>query len=196
MTGNLDIQEHVSLQDVDLLTRLSQYFDSLEQHLRAGHGWFIFNTAGARGARVASFILTRLAEYQPLTTYYFVPWRDFSLNAYMVGVELQEIAPHESELEGKAKTEFDIARRVSRDSMVKMVAADLLIVAGLRPAHRHELIFLDETVERRYNQRLSTILLAPQLPAELASTMTQVAPDTPFWDRLFTRMYERSLMAV
>lgn len=196
MTPNHDLQRSAPLQDVDLLGRLSQYFDSLEQHVRAGHGWFIFNTTGSRGARVVSFILGHLAEYQPTTTYYFMPWRDFSLNAYMIGVELQTMAPREHELEGRAKAEFDIATRVSRDSMVKMAAADLFILAGLRPSHRHELLFLDHTVARRYEQRLSTILLTPARPDELATSFRELDPDTPYWDRLFSRMYERSLMAM
>lgn len=196
MTSELDVQERASLQDVDLLGRLTQYFDTLDQQLRAGHGWFIFNAAGARGARIASFILNRVAEYRALATVYFVPWRDFSLNAYMVGVELQSLQPHEAELEGKAKAEFDIATRVSRDAMVKMIAADLLIVAGLRPAHRHEIVFLDQTLERRYAQRLSTILLTPHRPETLVATYEALAPDTPLWDQLYERMYERSLMAL
>lgn len=196
MSGELDLRDQVSLQDVDLLTRLSQYFDALEQHLRAGHGWFIFNASGARGARIGSLILGRLRGYQPLTTYYFLPWRDFSLSAYMVAVELQEMAPHEEELEGKAKTEFDIATRVSRDTMVKMVASDLLIISGLQPRHRHEVVFLDQTVARRYDQRLSTILLTPYRVDELAARYREVVPDEPLWDQLFNRMYDRSLMAL
>jgi hypothetical protein len=133
MTGDLDIRGSASLQDVDLFSRLNQYFDVLDQHLRAGHGWFIFNAAGSRSRRIGAFILSRLAPYQPFVSTYVVPWRDFSLNAYMVEIELQTIAQREGELEGKAKTEFDIATRVSRDSMVKMVVSDLLIVTELRP---------------------------------------------------------------
>jgi hypothetical protein len=196
MTGDLDIRGSASLQDVDLFSRLNQYFDVLDQHLRAGHGWFIFNAAGSRSRRIGAFILSRLAPYQPFVSTYVVPWRDFSLNAYMVEIELQTIAQREGELEGKAKTEFDIATRVSRDSMVKMVVSDLLIVTELRPTHRHELLFLDQTMERRYNQRLSTILTTPRQPQELATEFASLAPEVPFWDRLFSRMYERSLIAL
>lgn len=195
MVGELGIQETIPLQDLDLLNRLSQYFDALDQHLRAGHGWFIFNATGARGARIASFIAGRLHGYVPLATYYFVPWRDFSLNAYMVAVELESLRPQEAHLEGKAKAEFDIATRVSRDAMVRMVAADLLIVSGMRPAHRHEVAFLDETMARRYDQRLSTILLTPYRVDALAAAYQEVAPDTPFWERLYAWMYERSYIA-
>lgn len=196
MTSDLDIRGRASLQDMDLFSRLNQYFDTLDQHLRSGHGWFIFNAAGSRGKRIGAVILGRLALYQPFVSSYVVPWRDFSLNAYMVEIELQTIAPHVGELKGKAKTEFDIATRVSRDSMVKMVASDLLIVTELRPAHRHELLFLDQAMERRYSQRLSTILTTPCQPHELATEFANLAPETPFWDRLFSRMYERSLIAL
>lgn len=196
MTGDLDIRGSASLQDVDLFSRLNQYFDVLDQHLRAGHGWFIFNASGSRSRRISAFILGRLAQWQPFVSAYVVPWRDFSLNAYMVEIELQTIAPREGQLEGKAKTEFDIATRISRDSMVKMVASDLLIVTELRPTHRHELLFLDQTVERRYNQRLSTILTTPRQPHELATEFASLAPEFPFWDRLYSRMYERSLIAL
>jgi hypothetical protein len=195
VTSELDIQGSALLQDVDLFNRLNQYFGAIDQHLRAGHGWFIFNASGSRGRRIGSFILTRLVERRSFISYYLVPWRDFSLNAYMVEIELQTLAPHEGQLRGKAKTEFDIATRVSRDSMVKMVASDLLVVTELRPAHRHELVFLDQTMERRYNQRLSSILVTPAQPHELAAEFASLAPDVPFWDRLFSRMYERSLMA-
>lgn len=196
MTLNLDRQRSASLQDIDLLGRLSHYFDTLDEHVRAGHGWFIFNAAGGRGARLVSLILSRLAEAPSLVTYYFMPWRDFALNAYLVSIELQEIASHESELHGKAKAEFDIATRISRDSLVKMAATDLFILSGLQPAHRHELDFLDHMVEQRYNQRLATILLAPAPPDALATAVRALAPETPIWERLFGRMYERSLIAV
>jgi hypothetical protein len=195
VTSNVDIRGSALLQDVDLFHRLNQYLGVIDQHVRAGHGWFIFNASGSRSQRIGSFILTQLVERSPFISYYLVPWRDFSLNAYMIEIELQTMAPYEGELRGKAKTEFDIATRISRDSMVKMVASDLLIVTELRPAHRHELIFLDQTMERRYNQRLSTMLITPCQPHELAAEFTGLAPDVPFWDRLFSRMYERSLMA-
>lgn len=190
-----DGSETVPLQDVDLLTRLSIYFDSIDQHLRAGHGWFIFNAAGARGARISTLLGGRLRELSPWFTYHVVPWREFSLNAYMIEVELQTIAQNES-LEGKAKSEYELASRISRDSMVRMVASDLLVVTGLQPAHYHELRFLDQTLERRYNQRLSTILVSPRLPQDLSTEFRDVAPEMPFWDRLFSRMYERALIAV
>lgn len=196
MSGNLFIGETVPLQDADLLNRLSHYFDALDQHVRAGHGWVIFNAGGTRGARIGAFIQSRLADYRALFTQHYVPWRDFSLNAYMVSVALQTIAPQEEQLEGKAKAEFDIATRVSRDALVKLAASDLLVLAGLRPEHRHEVVLLDETVARRYDQGLPTILITPFRPDDLASTYREIAPETPLWDRLYARLYERNLMAV
>jgi len=192
----MEIREEPSLQDVDLLGRLTQYFDSIRQHLRAGHGWFIFNARGGRGARIVAFLLGRLAEYQPLITYYYVPWRDFALNAYMVEVELQAMAERIAPLQGRAKREYDIATRISRDSVARMVLSDLLIVAGIAPHHRHELQFLDQAVERRYVQKLSTILLTPAQPHELAAKFEELAPGEQLWERFFGRMYERSLIAL
>lgn len=196
MSGETVPHELPSLHDVDLLGRLTQFFDMLEQHVRAGHGWFIFNARGQRGNRIAAFILGRLAEYQLLFTYYFVPWRDFALNAYMVEVELQSLAAQRQSLQGRAREEFDIATRVSRDNLARMMVSDLLIVAGVQPRHRHELVFLDQAVERRYQQRLSTILITPAQPHELALQIERVAPGERFWERLFERMYERSLIAL
>ncbi len=195
MNNRIDLSETLPLQDLDLFTRLTHYFDAFEQHLRAGHGWFIFNASGTRALRVSGFIAGRVNEFRPWISSYLVPWREFSLNAYMVEVELPAIAEPKA-LEGKARAEFDIASRVSRDQMVKMVASDLLIITGLRPSHPHEIAFLDEAIEQRFLQRLPTILISPQLPDELSSTFNQTVPGAPFWDRLFARMYERSYIAM
>jgi hypothetical protein len=196
VSGETLPREQPSLQDMDLLSRLTQFFEALDQHLRAGHGWFIFNARGQRGARITAFILGRLADYQLLYTYYFVPWRDFALNAYMVEVELQSLAAQRQVLQGRVRQEYDIATRVSRDNLAKMMVSDLLIVAGVFPQHRHELVFLDQAVERRYQHRLSTILITPAQPHELAFEIERVAPGERYWERLFERMYERSLIAL
>jgi len=196
VSGETLPREQPSLHDMDLLSRLTQFFEALDQHLRAGHGWFIFNARGQRGARITAFILGRLADYQLLYTYYFVPWRDFALNAYMVEVELQSLAAQRQVLQGRVRQEYDIATRVSRDNVAKMMVSDLLIVAGVLPQHRHELVFLDQAVERRYRHRLSTILITPAQPHELAFEIERVAPGERYWERLFERMYERSLIAL
>jgi hypothetical protein len=195
MNERLDLSETLPLQDLDLFTRLTQYFDAFDQHLRAGHGWFIFNASGTRARRISAFIAGRVNEFRPWISSYFVPWREFSLNAYIVEVELQSISEPDA-LEGKARAEFDIASRVSRDQMVKMVASDLLIVTGLRPSHPHEIVFLDHAIEQRFRQQLSTILVTPQLPHELSATFDETVPGAVFWDRLFSRMYQRSYIAL
>ena len=195
MIDGLDERNALPLQDVDLLTRLSQYFDTLDQQVRTGHGWLIFNATGERGLRVGSYISGRLSQIDSQFSWYLVPWRDFSLNAYLVQVELQSLAQQIGS-DGHVKREFDIAARISRDSMVKMVATDVLVLTGVKPSHAHELSFLDQTVERRYEQRLPTILVTPEQPHALPEVFHEAAPDTPFWDRLFVKMYERSLIAV
>jgi hypothetical protein len=195
MIDRRDERDSLSLQDLDLFSRLTQYFDAIELHLRTGTGWFIFNAAGGRSMRISTFIASRLRELGPFISSYLIPWREFSLNSYMVGVELQAISEPEA-LEGRAKTEFDIASRVSRDHMVKLVASDLLILTGLQPTHPHELEFLDQTISRRYSQRLSTILISPRLPHDLHASFQEIASGAPLWDRFFDRMYDRSLIAL
>ncbi len=190
-----DGRDALPLQDLDLFSRMTQYFDAIDLHLRAGTGWFIFNASGARATRVTSFIAARLREIGPFVSTYLIPWREFSLNSYMVGIELQSIGEPDA-LVGKAKTEFDIASRVSRDHMVKLVASDLLILTGIQPTQPHELEFLDETITRRYTQRLATILISPRLPQDLRASFEEIDPGAQLWDRLFTRMYERSLIAM
>src|SRR3712207_823294 len=83
----------LSTQDVDLLGRLTIYFDTLEDRLRQGQGWLIFNSGSDRGARIVAFILGRLNEYRPYFSYYHLPWRDFALHAYVSTVELPKDAP-------------------------------------------------------------------------------------------------------
>lgn len=197
MANEIDRFHDTNLQDIDLLGRLDQYFDSLQEQLRWGNGWFIFSAGGKRGSRIVSFVLSRVADYRLVTSSYFVPWRDFSLTSYMVGVELKSLAPDGADRETQhiSANEYQIASRVSQDAMVKMVASDLLIITGLRPAYRHEVSFLDETIARRYDQRLATILLSPYRQDELAAEFHKVVPDTSTWENLFRRMYERSLIA-
>jgi hypothetical protein len=184
------------VQDMDLFVRLSQYLEHFDQHMRSGVGWFIFNAAGMRGQRVTAFLREGFHHVQIPMSYHVVPWRDFALNAYMVEVELQGFGPHAREQHGHTEREHDIAAHISRDSLVRMVATDVLILGGVAPQHRHELDLLDRTIERRYNLKCPTIVITPRMPHELAISFAQVAPDKPFWDRIFGRMYERSLVAM
>src|SRR5256885_8158963 len=82
------IVDGVSVQDRDLLARLTGYFGALESRIKEGQGWLIFNAGRARAGRITRFMLERLAEHRPFVSYYFVPWRDFALDAYMARVQL------------------------------------------------------------------------------------------------------------
>src|SRR5438067_8778676 len=65
-----------SVQDRDLLARLTGYFANLEARIKEGQGWLIFNANRARANRINRFMLDRLAEHKPFISYYVVPWRD------------------------------------------------------------------------------------------------------------------------
>src|SRR5947208_821786 len=112
----------VSVQDRDLLVRLNGYFAVLESRIKEGQGWLIFNANRARAARITKFMLDRLVEHRPFVSYYFVPWRDFALNAYMVRVELPSNPAIENGIviPGRATVEQEIAGRVSRDQRYQM----------------------------------------------------------------------------
>jgi hypothetical protein len=183
-------------QDLDLFGRLDQYFEHLDQNFSSGLGWMIFNASGHRARRISSFLLERFSRTELPIICQHVPWRDFALNAYMVEVELQSLQESSDELSGHARDEYDIATRVSRDSLVKMVAADVLVLTGVAPKHRHEVNLLDQTIDRRHNLRAVTVLLTPSQPHQLALDMTRVAPDDTAWERMFNRLYRRCLVAV
>jgi hypothetical protein len=185
-----------AVQDLDLFGRLTQYFEHLDQNLRGGIGWLVFNASGARGRRISGLMIEHFRQTEIPLSMQHVPWRDFSLNAYMVQVELQAIEESGQELAGHAKEEFDIATRVSRDNLVKMVAADVLILSGVTPKHRHEVDLLSQTIERRHNLRVPTVFITPSKPHELAIEITRIAPGETLWDAMFDRMYRRCLVAM
>lgn len=192
------IIEQAPLQDRDLLQRMSLYFDAFDTRLRQGQGWFIFNATSGRSRRIASFMQHRLSEYGPQVTSYFVPWRDFALSAYVQEVGLSALAPtaENPHAAGKAKREYDLAVRVTRETHAQMVNTDLLVLIGLKPAHRHEALLLDQTIEGRYRRKLATVLLTPDMPRDLETEFEQLDPSSTFWQRLFQRMYETSLVAL
>jgi hypothetical protein len=127
-----------------------------------------------------------------------MPWRDFALSAYVKEVGLAELATPNADASAsvRAKREFELAVRVTHDTCFRVQNADLLVLVGLNPRHSHEAIFLDQTIEERYRQRLATILLTPNLPQELEAGYQTVDPTHQYWDRLFHRMYETSLVAL
>lgn len=190
--------EQAPLQDRDLLLRLSQYFDALEQRLRQGQGWFIFNAAGRRSARISSFIQTRVAEHGPGITSFVVNWRDFSLSAYVNEIGLPELATGAASLQtdSPAKQGYELAKHVTAETWERLLFSDLLVLTGLKPNHWHEATYLDRTIDERYRNRLATILLTPDLPMELEAEFQSLDPTQTFWPRLFQRMYETSLVAI
>lgn len=187
--------EQAPVQDRDLLQRLSLYFDGVDHRLRQGQGWFIFNARGGRSGRIASFIQHRLAEAEPPVSHYLLPWRDFALSSYVNEVGLPKLAP-EAAGDRKAKHEFELATRVTHNTWTRMVSTDLLVLVGLKPTHRHEAELLDRTIAGRHEQRLATILMTPDMPQELEADFDTVDPSQAYWDRLFQRMYETSLVAL
>lgn len=195
----------MSVQDRDLLTRLTTYFAGLEQRVKEGQGWLIFNADRARAARITKFVVERLAEHRPFVSYYFVPWRDFALNAYMARVELpSNPAPESAEtttesgliVPGRVSVEHDIAGRVSRDQYYQMCFADVLVVAGVRPTHRHEVEHLDAILGDRFGKRLPSIVLTPRAPHELLADFSAHPGGQAAWARLYDGMYGSSLIAL
>lgn len=189
--------DQVPLQDVDLLQRLNHYFSTLDFRLRQGQGWVIYNTAGTRAGRITRFLHQALQTADVPFSHYFLPWRDFALTSYLVEVELRDVDGRDHTLTDRVKHEYAIATNVSRQTLARMVTADLLILSGLAPQHQHEVSYLDETIERRYKGRLATILLTPGQPHELALSVSQLADEgEQTWLRLATRLYETNLIAV
>ena len=196
MAEATSIIDAAPLQDRDLLLRLSLYFDGLEGRLRQGEGWFIFNAASQRAHRISWFIQQRLADYSPSISYCLMPWRDFALSAYVQEIGLPELGPAAHGVDDRAKRELEIARHVAEKTYSAMIATEVLVVVGLKPAHDYEATYLDRTLEGRYRQRLATILLTPDMPQELEAEFETVDPTRTYWERLYQRMYETSLVAL
>lgn len=192
--------ENVSIQDRDLFGRLSVYFDSIEQRLREGQGWLIFNADSKRSGRISRFIGDRLREYRPLLSSYVVPWRDFALNAYMLKVELvPRAAPAaEPETDPRQRQEYAIAGRVSQDMYYQMRYCDLLVLHGVAPAYPHELGYLDQIITDRHQNRRASILISPRMPHELAAGFKALDGDGGHdsWQQFFGRLYDTCLIAL
>lgn len=194
------IGENVSVQDRDLLGRLTAYFDTIDLRLREGQGWLIFNADRGRAARISRFIGDRLREYRPLISSYLIPWRDFSLNAYMLKVELAP-NPGTATIESsdpRQVHEYAIAGRVSQDMYYQMCYCDLFVLHGIAPSYRHEIGYLDQIVGTRCQNRRATILITPRAPHELESDFETLAPGpngSP-WSRFFPQLYDTCLIAM
>lgn len=198
MAEATELVEQAPVQDRDLLQRLSLYFDAFEQRLRQGEGWFIFNAEGKRGKRISTFIERRLDDVGADVDACMMPWRDFSLSAYVTEVGLPELAPrvHADESNERLRREFEFAREVTEQVWQRCQSAELLVVTDLRPRQLHEAAFLDRTVAQRYATRRATILLTPEMPSELEADLRSIDPTQSTWNRLFSRMYETSLVAL
>jgi hypothetical protein len=184
------------LQDVDLLQRLHQYFETLDFRLRQGQGWVIYNASGRRATRITQFMQEQLQMTETPFSHYFLSWRDFALTSYLVQVELHDLPQRQESLSERAREEYEIAARVSTQTLVRMVTADLLILNGLLPQHEHEVNYLEQTIDRRQSSRLATILLTPEQPHELAHDVTRIDASRERWERLSTRLYATSLIAM
>ncbi len=187
--------EQAPIQDRDLLQRLSLYFDAVEHRLRHGEGWLIFNAGSRRSHRIAAFIQQRLAEHQPPVSYFLMPWRDFALSAFVTEVGMPSLVPDVAS-DARARAEFDLAARVTSSTWTQMLSTDLLVVVGLKPAHRHEAELLDKTLATRQSQKLATILMTPDMPNQLQAELETVDPTARYWSSIFGRMYETGLVAM
>jgi hypothetical protein len=194
------IDENITVQDRDLLGRLTAYFDNIDLRLREGQGWLIFNADRRRTGRISHFIGDRLREYRPLLSSYLVPWRDFALSAYMVKVELVAATPltDPEAADSRQQQELAIAGRVSQDMYYQMCYCDLLVLAGVDPAYPHELGYLDQIVNTRYENRRASILITPRMPHELAAGFSTLAGrfGTEAWQRFFDHLYDTCLIAM
>jgi hypothetical protein len=195
--ANQDI-DRAPVQDRDLLQRLSLYFDAIDHRLEQGQGWFIFNAAQSRAHRISGFIQQRTAEHRPPLRTYFVPWRDFALSAFVNEIGLAQIE-QEAERAGNVpqlRRELSLAKNVTHSTVGRMLESDLVVLTGIKPSAWHEATFLDRVVDARYQQRQATILLTPDTPGALEDDFRQLDPSSTFWERLYTRMYETSLVAL
>ena len=195
MAENDSSVDHAAIQDRDLLQRMSIYFDAVESRLRHGEGWMIFNAGGKRSGRIASFIQGRLAEHRPPISHFLLPWRDFALSSFVTEVGLPSLASDIGR-NARAQAEFELAAKVTSSTWTQMLSTDLLVVIGCKPAHRHEIELLDRTLENRQSNRLATILMTPDMPAELEADIESVDPERRYWNSIFGRMYETGLVAM
>lgn len=195
MAGDDAMIDLAPIQDRDLLQRLSIYFDAVEQRLRQGEGWMIFNAGSRRSRRISGFIQNRLAEQRPPVSYFMLPWRDFAISSYVTEVGLPILAP-EVTRSPRAEAEFNLAAKVTSSIWTQMLSTDLLVLMGCKPAHRHEIELLDRTLASRQGQRLATILMTPEMPQQLEADLAIVDPERRYWESIFGGMYETGLVAM
>ena len=199
MTDAAELIEQAPVQDRDLLQRLSLYFDMLDQRLRSGQGWFIFNASGSRLNRIAGFIQAKLDEDHSAVNSYLMPWRDFAISAYVNEIGLSEIAPPDGKsFQSKEQRDaFEVARLVTDDTCQRLKYSDIVVLVGMQPSARGtrrsfsiaQLTTATTSVWRRF-------LLTAEMPHRLEEEFGSLDPSGMLWTRLFGRMYETSLVAL
>lgn len=197
MTDAQHFIDEAPVQDQDLLLRLNHYFEALDQRLRHGQGWFIFNASGPRLSRIAGFIDARLRQDYASIDSCLLPWRDFALNAFVYQVGLPEITPRDGSFATEhQRHEFELARQLTDQAQERLLTSDMLVLIGMRPAAWHEAALLDQTIDERYRKKRATILLTNQMPETLKADFDDVDPTGTLWSRVFGKMYETSLVAL
>lgn len=187
----------VSVQDVDLLGRLNDYFDHLEQRLAQGHGWLIFNNSRERGARILRLLLSRLEGYRPFVSLLHLPWRDFALHAYISTIALPRdasLVAEETE-DSARRREFVIASSVANATAFQLHHADLVILSNLAPAKLHETLMLSQTAVERAARRRAVIALTEHDPWSLAEAFGAADPTGTTWRHFYQTMRESSSIA-
>lgn len=192
------LPDQIPLQDRDLLLRLSWYFDTLDQKLKQGQGWFIFNADSDRSRRISTFVERRLDDSGRSVDAFSMAWRDFALNAYVDEVGLPQLEPEADlpEKNPRLTKEIAFAKQLSSDLWDRFSTTDLLMVVGMKPSFSHEVAMLDRALEQRYQQRLATIILTPENPVGLETEFESLDPVAGTWQRMYSRLYETSLVAM
>lgn len=198
--SDLSKPEGVPVQDLDLLGRLNHYIEGLGGYLREGRGWLIFNADRQRAARISQYLLDGLAVRRPRVPYYFLPWRDFSMHAYMLQVMLNQenvsLLGGGTPPDARQLREFALANTIALDAARHMLDEDLLIISGVAPRQSHELSQLDSVIDDRVRRRQATVLISPLLPDQLSAEMRTIPSGDVYWPRIFAHMYETSLIAM
>lgn len=187
----------LSVQDADLLGRLSAYCDRLDQRLEQGQGWLIFNSSRDRGARILRLLLTRIEEYRALFNLCHLPWRDFALHAYISAVELPREAAQADDPAAPPplRRERDLATTITSATEVQLKYADLLILSNLHPTQLHETIALSQTAMTRASRHRAIIALTEHDPWTLSDAFERADPTGTTWQHFYTAMRESSYIA-
>lgn len=187
-----------SVQDRDLLLRMTAYCDTLDARVRQGQGWLIFNADRRRSARIAQYLLLALRGRSSTITHSLMTWRDFALNAFVTQIALprEEREEPEPAPESDRDRERRIARRVSREAYWRALNVDLFILLDLAPSHAHEVEFLDGILASRARLRLPSVLTTPLMPDGLRGAIAAQDAGGEVWERLWRMMCDTSLIAM